>query len=368
MEKKDDLRPRFLTLLEDMFAHPPNAREVKQYRFMHTSGTTGIPLPVVCTGRRDCNPAFLGRGTRTLMLFGSKPLRLDFARTFADPDTPKSDIMFCSLTTSAQENERIWREWRPDAIASPPSVLLRFTRAWPENARAQVTSVILAGEFVSKVVSDIIHERFQHARIENYYPATETGLIGTQCSLCAWNEFHPVDGVTFSIHEPDADGRGDLLLSKENPGGIAFTDYRVGDVASESNHNGHRVIVLYGRRGFDYIKLAEALLVREEFDRVAMELERYIDDYRAELTTRIEDGVPKHHLTLQVIATPDATRTGQALADHLAAEVSSRLFVTPHSTLKDAVENEIFAPLTVLLVDTITHTTAKPQRLIRVDA
>ncbi len=366
MQTKEELRDQSRDMLERLFSNHPDPSAVKRYRLMHTSGTTGLPLPVLYTERPDWNPMFLGRGTRTLMLFGSKPLRLDFARSFADSDTSRSDIMFLTQNTAPAIVDLVCRTWRPDAVVSPPSVLLRFTRSWSAEVCANITSVILTGELESKAISTEIRARFPNALVENYYPATETGVMGYQCPACEWNEFHPHEGVKFSIHKPDDEGIGELLITKENPGGLTLREYRIGDVAREDSHEGARTFRLYGRQGFDYIKLGDALLLREEFDRVRGELEAYIDDYRAEVRTEIVDGAPIHVLALSILPNENATRTSEDLCSYLSEEYAKRIFVTPNSTLKDAIEHGIFAPLEVAIVAELVQTTAKPRRLFRI--
>lgn len=364
MQTKEDLRTLFHDRLARLFIETIPPGEARKCRFMHTSGTTGLPLPVLYTDRLDWVPKFLGSGPRILMIFGSKPLRVDFARSYVDDDTAPSDIMCLNIGAPQETIERVRTDFQPTSFVCPPSVLLRVTRTWPRESCDAITSVTLTGELATKIVSEEITRRFPNADINNYYPSIEAGLMGEQCPECAWNEFHPAPGVSFDITEPDENGIGYLLVTKENKGGLPLKKYRIGDLAKTDAHSdGRRTIRLYGRQGFDYIKLADALLVRDEFDRVIRELERYIDDYKAEVRTEILDRAPQHVLTLFV--RPSATESGssESLAAVLAAEVAQRLFVTPNATLADAIERGIFAPLRVTVVDEIVHTGTKPQRL-----
>lgn len=364
MQTKDDLRELFQERLARLFAEQWPSAPAKRYRFMHTSGTTGLPLPVLYTDRPDWNPAFLGTGSRIVMIFGSKPLRLDFARSYADEDTAPSDIMCLNPKTAPEVLERVRTDFKPTSFVCPPSVLLRSTEGWPEESCDAIISITLTGELATKTITEEIASRFPNADVRNYYPSTEAGLIGEQCEICQWNEFHPAPGVAVEISEPDPDGVGYLLVNKENKGGLALDRYRTGDLGRMSAHeDGRPTFHLYGREGFDYIKLAGALLVREEFDRVAGELERYIDDYKAEVQTKLQGGLPIHQLRIYVCPTKTSALAADELKDLLAAEFANRLFVTPKATLAHAIENRIFQPLTVNIVPVITHTGTKPQRL-----
>ncbi len=341
--------------------------EAKYYRLMHTSGTTGLPLPIVYTKRPDWNDIFLGEGERIVMAFGSKTLRLDFARAYADSDTPNADILFLNIGLPEKTLSQICEQFRPTTFVCPPSILLRLTQKWTGMERQEITSISVAGELAGKAAIEEMRARFPNAKIINTYSSMETGNMGLSCPKCAWNEFHPRAGVIFDIDEPDEDGVGDLLVTKDNPGGVAFRSYRIGDVASHSSHDGEKTIRLYGRRGFDYIKLAEALLIREEFDRVARELKDHIRDYKAEVQSVVKDGAPLHKLRLYVVPETPSALNEAALEKFLETEFPKRLFVTPKSTLSDAIAKGIFAPLEIKVEEKITHATAKPQRLYLVN-
>ncbi len=364
MQTKDDLRKLFQDRLARLFTEQLPSEAVQRYRFMHTSGTTGLPLPVLYTDRPDWEPAFLGTGNRVVMIFGSKPLRVDFARSYVDDDTAPSDIMCLNPKTAPEVLERVRTDFKPNAFVCPPSVLLRSTQTWPQESLDAITSITLTGELATKTITEEITTRFPNAVVRNYYPSTEAGLIGEQCEFCEWNEFHPALGVDIEIFQPDQNGVGYLLVSKENKGGLALDRYRTGDLARMSAHeNGRQTFHLYGREGFDYIKLAGALLVREEFDRVARELERYVDDYKAEVRTNMLEGIPSHQLTIYVSPARTNTLGADELVSLLAKEFANRLFVTPKATLTHAIENRIFEPLMVHVVSIITHSGTKPQRL-----
>lgn len=364
MQTKDDLRKLFQEGLSRLFDKtlPPGA--ARKYRFMHTSGTTGLPLPVLYTDRPDWVPEFMGEGQRILMVFGSKPLRVDFARSHVDDDTGPGDIMCINIKNPPEVLERIRTDYRPTSFVCPPSVLLRLTHTWPRESCEAIISITLTGELATEMITKEIATRFPNASINNYYPSIEVSLMGEQSKGCAWNEFHPVKGVKFDITDEDENGTGYLLISKENKGGLNLKQYRIGDLAQKvEDKDGRSTIRLYGRQGFDYIKLAGALLVREEFDRVTRELEKYIDDFKAEVRTHIHDGSPIHELTLYITAPQKNTLNDKDLAELIAKEFTDRLFVTPNSTLKHAIENKIFTPLVVNVVTEVTHATTKPQRL-----
>lgn len=360
MQYKEDLRRLFTARIRRLREEIGTKETTTDLRLMHTSGTTNKPLPVVYTKRPDWNPVFLGEGERVVMLFGSKPLRLDFAQAYFDTDTPSADVLFLGPSMNVDVVAETFSLFKPTTLVSPPTTLLRMTKACQKEELEQVSHIVLAGELLSEETAAALDVRFPRASVLNTYAATEVGEMGVSCPKCARNEFHPFSGVTFDINNPDEAGVGDVLVSKDNPGGITLEQYNIGDVGALGEHDGEQTIRLLGRRGYDYIKLAGTLLVREEFDRVARELERYILDYKAEVATSEVSGAPVHSITLFVTTAMSVTENFEKT---VAEEFSKRMFVTPNSTLKDAIREGVFSPLTVTVVDRIEHTTIKPQRL-----
>ena len=358
MQTKEDLRTIFTEKINSL-GELSLGQDIDNYRLAHTSGTTGLPLPLVYDSEPDWNPAFLGIGQRSLMLFGSKSLRLDFALA-----NKNSDVLFLNANASKAEIYLTYSNFKPDNLVSPPSLLLRLTQDWPKTNCLEVKSVVLAGELVTASILSELKQRFSNATFTNTYSSMETGLMGVSCPKCRFNEFHPGPGVNFRILAADGSGQGDLLVTKQNPGGAKLKDYRVGDVAELSNHDGQTTILLLGRRGFDYVKLAGVLLLREELDRVAAELKDFIKDYKAVVSSKIIDGSPQHKLCLHIAAHGNWPPT--QLKQQIATEFAARLFVTPRSTLKEAIEKNVFAPLEIKLVNTVKHQTAKPQRLYQI--
>jgi len=365
MQTKEDLRALFAELLHQTFQKHPEPKRAHLYRLMHTSGTTGLPLPMVYRERPDWNErsVFLGFGKRIIMAFGSKSLRLDFARTYEDTDTPDVDVLYLSPNTEPELMRQVWDEFRPTAFVCPPSVLLRLTSTATTEDCGQITSLVIAGELASKEVIDKIKERFPNANLVNTYSSMESGSMGISCPQCAWNEFHAREGVTFEIDDPDKEGVGDLLVSKNNSGAVKLDRYKIGDVASLSSHDEQPTIKLHGRRGFDYIKLAEVLLIREEFDRVMNSLSKFVKDYKAAVHSSLSKTGPQHKLKLYVVPSKNAELNQNELKQFLLDEFPKRLFVTPNSTLADAIATGIFTPLEIEIEKVIIHTTTKPQRL-----
>lgn len=367
MQSKDDLSTLFVNKIRSLPSLLSLRKEDRQqYRLMHTSGTTGIPLPVLYTKRPDWNSNFLGEGSRVLMLFGSKPLRLDFAEANNSVLKYKRDMLFLNQNLDDQLVKQSVLDFKPDIIVSPPSFLLRQSLCWADEERSRITSIIIAGELADEHSICEIKKRFTNAGVVSTYSSMETGIMGLSCPRCRVNEFHPYVGVSFSIFNSDNEGVGDLLVSKDNPGAVLLTDYLIGDVAKITNTHNDTTIQLFGRRGYDYIKLSGVLLLREEFDRVSRELGDYFIDYKAEVSSMLTDGVRQHCLTLYVVLNQVTKKTQNIDIDFLALEFAKKLYVTPSSSLEDAISKKIFTPLKVIAVDQITHKTIKPQRLVQI--
>ncbi|MFZ2886925.1 MAG: hypothetical protein WA021_03845 [Minisyncoccia bacterium] len=163
------------------------------------------------------------------------------------------------------------------------------------------------------------------------------------CDCVPLNFFHPYPGVEIEIHEPDEHGVGDILIATTLYGGYRLEGYASGDVGrirAEKCPCGEAITFeVIGRRGFDFIKLAGALLVRAEFDRV-MAMFRSIQDYRVEASTTLA-GDFQGALTIRLYSKEPPT---EQLRREIEASLQEKLFLTQTNTLANLVARGAFKP------------------------
>ena len=99
-----------------------------------------------------------------------------------------------------------------------------------------------------------------------------------------------------------------------------------------------------GRTGYDFVKVAGATLVREEFDRVALKL-RAFDDYRAQISTELQGQSIAGKIVLRIYRSDGAGT--EKLAQEIGELFSKELFVTQSQSLQDIVSKKLFLPLSV---------------------
>jgi phenylacetate-coenzyme A ligase PaaK-like adenylate-forming protein len=145
---------------------------------------------------------------------------------------------------------------------------------------------------------------------------------------------------------------------------MRLEEYHIGDVGRLFEYScpcgKSSVLEVLGRAGFDYVKLAGAILRQEEFDRVIARLNMF-DDYRATFSSsyagaRLQGQGIVHIYRKDGVGTP-------ALAREIATQIEKELFVTPTRTWGQLVEDGLLLPLDVVFVPKPFPVGNKPVRL-----
>ncbi|MES2202710.1 MAG: hypothetical protein V4474_00030 [Patescibacteria group bacterium] len=333
----------------DFLEHPP--KDVWRYGIRMTSGTTGSkPLVVVNEYSSSLNTRFKNN-ERVLVCFGSHNIRLAYARHVRCQDSaPPTKVLLLDGADITGSLAAMLEEFRPDCICGFPSFVMRVAQYLSPECRALVRSLQFAGEMLTDFNEQFFREHFPQARISITYILNEIGPVSApQCKHLGRNRYHPGKGVVVELEEMNEEGVGELLVSKKLWKDTAVERYRTGDMARIDTTpcpcGALATFEVMGRLGYDYIKIAGALMRKEEFDRVALLLKRHIDDYRAEVREVFVDGKPKGSVTLRVYSAHGPGT--QALAEEIGAQFARQVFVTPTQTLADLVAKGVFAPLRV---------------------
>lgn len=341
-------------IVEDFSASPPPP-EAGRWAVRTTSGTsTGTPLVVVTKFDEFLMGARYGDVRRPVICYGSMSSRLTnmLHVRYAASEAPTQAIMldYRDLTPAL---EPLFNDFTPDCFSGFNSFIVRAAAYLGAQQSALVASLKLTGERLTPSFSAFFADRFPRARIGSDYVATEIGALSKPpCGYLRPNTFHPCDDLEVRIDQPDDTGSGKILFTRRLYKELWARDYSTGDMGRLFHTPcpcGESVMLeCAGREGSDFLKVAGALLLKDEFDRVAQTL-RLFDDYRVEASAAIVEGQLKGRIVLRIFSSRGVGT--QALANDIGARFATHLFVTPTQTLHDLIQAGVFMPLEVSWVE-----------------
>jgi phenylacetate-coenzyme A ligase PaaK-like adenylate-forming protein len=354
MLTRDGLQQIAGEMLERVVAAPPRGDFSLIVRA--TSGTSGRgPLVAVqAVGPETFRGTYAG-SARVALCFGSPYPRLTHAaylRHLSAPSLSELPIQFSDLGDPLRA---LLADFGPDMVVGVPSFISAVSNHFDNVSAAGVKKLLLTGELLSANLEEALRTRFKNATLAMEYTSVEVGRIGHQpCGLLPINHYHPIPGARVEIGALGEEG--EILVSKtlnpETPLARQVVQYQTGDcgrfVEAKCRCADAATFECLGRQGLDYVKLAGAILRREEFDRVAAHLNAF-DDYRAQAQNITEDGRTKGKIVLQVYR-KDGVGT-EALAQEIGARFAREIFLTPTRTLEELVAEGVFLPLEVSFTD-----------------
>lgn len=327
--------------LSALRAAPPSAADAQRFTVRMTSGTTGR-TPVVIANEQLPGDARGFEGSRCLLIaIGGNNTRL--ANTLLVSTHARTPIRILPLDEPdmVAADANLFADLAPDAVRGFTSFVRRFGEIFP-HATNGVQRMKLSGEKWTATTNERMRALFPNARFEPLYITNEIGVIAARdCDQLLLSHYHLAPGVAVEIDAADESGLGEILVTKRFFRDTEAVRYRVGDLARLDPALcacGRPSIELIGRKGSDYLKIAGAVLFREEFDRVAALCRDLFDDYRAEATNGAIG-----EITLRVFR-----RDGQwsePLRREIIERFSKNLFLTPSRTLADLVAEGRFEPL-----------------------
>lgn len=314
-----------------------------------TSGTTGAPLVSMLEYVPEPERAkeWYGGAHRIVQCQGALNSRLFNILPLVRYGEPGVRILSLDTADLTPEFSAEVVRFAPDRIAGFPSMIARLAPLLDDETRAGVLSIKMAGEILTQQLGDFFASKFPNAMISMVYAASETGLLSKPSKpSCPRNHYHPREDAGIEIVEADADGVGDIAVSKTLFRDIRIERYLVGDSGQFVGPCtcGETVTLrLLGRTGYDYLKLAGALLRREEFDRIAGHYPHVIHDYRVEARTRISDSL-QGFVSLEIFSLQPVSK---GLTEEIRDRFEREMYVTPTRTYRDLVDDGIFLPLTL---------------------
>lgn len=341
--------------LADLVASPPD--DARSCIVRITSGTSDRG-PIVVATEYDLGAPYRLSGDeqveRMVVCIGSLSARLaNVLIARSGPDNQLRHILPLDPQDLNPELETLFSDYSPQGFHGFCSFVLNATQFISASTAIHVVVVKLTGELLSKDREELLRKRLPNARQTEIYIAAEAGgSIANRCVHLPRSHFHPMPGVTIAVDVPDQNGFGELVISKNLFRSRAITQYRIGDVGRIIPRScpctQTEILELQGRKGTDYIKVAGALLRREEFDRALALFSEYIDDYQVGVGEILQEKFLKGKMVLRVYWRGRAVTP--AFCEEISEKISQNIFITPTQTYADAVARGFFLPLKVVYV------------------
>lgn len=277
------------------------------------------------------------------------------------------DVLVLRPSMLNEKTKNLVSEYRPEMVYSYPSHLVKLASFFP-NGLPGVKKIRTGGDFLTRLQYETIQQCFPSSRITFGYALAETGgRIAYPCGFLrtkyGYNAFHPRQrNRLMEIVDQEENGYGEVVVSKLIPSGLALIRYRTGDVARTAEEKcecgAEFTLFLAGRKDFDYIKCAGALITRAELERVMDGLNDFVAEWGAEVREAARGGKFLGELTLKV-------KPAVKLVDPsiLKKQISERIFLTPTKTLATLVQEKKFMPLEIEFVESFPET--QKQLLVR---
>ena len=339
MMSKDDLRRIGLEALEDIGRFDDAAA----YSLRMTSGTMGQE-PVLFARRRvmpEEKPIDFYPDMKAIILFaGTFSMRLRFlADLLVDYEPEGRRILIVDSKDLNNNFERILDDFVPDCFFGFPSFVAEaLSRIRDSALLSRLRLISCSGEFLTKELESFFCTKVPQATVSDWYGVSDAGGIisDSPCRYLSRSIYHPAPGIEIGVENSDENGEGDIVATYNLGPSVRVDRYNTGDrgkmILEECLCGREDTFVVLGRKNADALKFLGTTLRREEFDRVAKELERYIVDYRAVAREHIKDELLQGEIVLEIISTPYLQNQPEPeeLIKKLFAE---RLFVTPSRTL-----------------------------------
>ena len=334
-------------MLDELCADAP--QNARNHAIRMTSGTSGNrPLFIAC-GKRAMH-AFPCGAKRILICQGALAMRLHTLLCFRNGDDREARALVVDARDMATGLSELLADFAPDRVYGLPFFVVKVSEYLDDATRSNVSTLRGTGAGMSAQDEKVMRERFPNAQVKMLYSSSEAGpLAAESCGYLPRNHYHTRDDVVIEIIDADEEGVGEILVSKRLSEHIYIERYRIGDLARFRDVacpcGAHMTFEIMGRRGHDYLKLAGALLRREEFDRIAGLCADLFDDYTCVAGTVESRGTLLGKITLNVYRKDG--RWNETIENDIKKRFTEGLFLTASKTLGDLVKKGIMIPLEV---------------------
>lgn len=353
---------------DDFFAAPLPRGDAWKYCIRTTSGTTGGQL-IALMAKSPLNEVKRFEPYKAAILcLGSLSARLAFTLQARHGMQDGARVLAIDGADLSENLGDVLAGYEPDSIFGFVSFVVRLAERIDAGTASRIRLLSLRGECLTDASERFLKGAFPNAQISMRYIATEVGMVSRpSCGHQSRNRYHVLDGVRVEIDDPDETGAGEVLVSKEMHG--EYIDrYRTGDIGrwheEPCDCRAQGTLELLGRKGYDYVKIAGAVVRREECDRVAKQIGLF-DDYRMEVSEVYVHGKLRAKLELKAYRKDGPLSTQDV--KKIEREFAHEIFLTPGRTLEKLVQDGLFEPLVVTAVTEPFERSHKEIKVVRVD-
>ncbi len=352
----------------DFRSAPPAKEDAWRYCVRVTSGTTGGQLIGAVLQYQAESVKRFSQLRAPVLCLGASATRLAYNLQARHGMPAESRSLVLDGADLNSELKVVLAQYAPDSILGFVSFVVRVAEYIDRETALGVRAIILSGECTTEAMESLLRDTFPNARITSRYIALEVGRISeVSCGFQPPNHYHPYKGVKVEIDSPDESGVGSILVSPSTRPEVI--QYQLGDVGRLKSEpcpcGATEILEIMGRNGRDYVKLAGAIVRREECDRVMLSVALF-DDYRLDTSHVILDGKLRGKLHLRVYR-KDGQRSPD-LGARIEKEFSRQLYLSPSRTLAELVRTGDFVPLSVTFADAPFPIKNKEIKILMVDA
>lgn len=346
---------------------PPSKEDAWRYCVRVTSGTTGGQLIGAVLQYQAESVKRFSKLNAPVLCLGASATRLAYNVQARHGMPEESRSLVLDGADLNPDLKILLAQYAPDSIMGFVSFVVRVAEYIDKETALGVKALILSGECITEAMENLLRDTFPNASLRSRYIALEVGRISeVSCGFQPRNHYHPYKGVVVEIDTPDEDGVGEILVTPEARPDVV--QYRTGDLGRMKKGacrcGATQIIELLGRSGRDYVKLAGALVRRDECDRVAKEIGLF-DDYRVE-ASQVVMGVKLQGALMLRVFRKDG-HYSPMLQAQIEREFSKKLYLTPSRTLAELVHTGEFSPLSVEFSHTPFPLKHKEIKIVRTD-
>lgn len=331
-------------------------------RYNVSSGTTDINKPLITP---QAKRAILSQNPNTPENLSEK-LKVNKTLVLLPPSLAvkkiakaKSPMIYADYQKMSL-SAKIAKELGMDSIVTTPTILYLFIEKLKEIGFdfKQVKMISVGSEFCTQQKAKLFKEIFPNAYMRFRYGNSEIGTaVGFRCDEL-YDErpglFHPSEEImTQEIKTENGyseEGQGELVVTTFFNRAFPLIRYQTGDLVEVTKTScgcgSNKLLEIKGRAQTDMVKVSGAILHTQAIAN-AMDGLRYILEpyFQARVTERKRGSKILTHITLDVV--PKKDFIGKLSEKEIATSIEEHLFLSVNKTLKDYINEGIFARLEI---------------------
>jgi len=269
---------------------------------------------------------------------------------------------------------KLAKELGINCISTTPTVLTFFLQELEKVGFDfnLIKFVYMTGELCSSQRLALIKSKMPKAYIDINYTVSELSIVGYRCSHLADeppNLFHVHTAAFLEIlsESEEANQPGNIVVTDtETPRAFPFIRYRLGDIGLIERQKcacGEEIMLkLGGRSRYDFLRFHGVVLHTQAIENSLDAVRNFLEPgFQMHVYEELINEKLTPRLVFKVVAKEAAS---PFLLNLLKENVSQNLFLTADKTLDYFVENKIFAPLEVELIDAWPDGKAKAKNII----